>query len=200
MAMITKSSDVFAAPENSGSFPQGLNGLPTSIYPSAGVLEDTIDNVPASITTDLALSRPSLNPALTSLPLDSQSQSCPSASRSTSHIESQNLSQEASQDNGHDLFTFSPEIPTPSTLTHVTPPAAAQSALETQDRPLKRHHLVAAPDLQRALQSCRHCCDTECPGSNDIFQCPSPCTVPCRRCSRLDCRRGVDSGRTCSFM
>ena len=69
----------------------------------------------------------------------------------------------------------------------------------SEERPVKRRRVVPEGQRQRKTRSCRRCKKQTCPGMNDILMCPIECAVPCKKCKQLSGCRGVDGGRNCSL-
>ena len=64
----------------------------------------------------------------------------------------------------------------------------------------KRRCIIPEGERKRqAIRTCRRCGKATCPGDSDIFNCPLPCEVPCKKCGRTEGCRGVDGSRTCTY-
>ena len=190
---IQKTGNVFVA--DFQPFPDFLTGAPVSLHPRQGVIdlmEVPSTNVPASISTELALSHPQL-PRVPDPSTPSPNQDLPASAITTPCIPSPSAQLEPEipdqianfdQANRDDYEDLAP-------LVDIDP---------SEERPAKRRRVVPEGQRQRKTRSCRRCKKQTCPGMNDILLCPVECAVPCKKCKQLSGCRGVDGGsRNCSL-
>ena len=173
MQSLVRSSQIFMATQK--AFPNSLTSTSTQIQPSRGVIE-LHDNtfIPASISTALSLSR---------IPWHTGSQP----------FESQLLRGSESVTKG--IGTGPASIQLDVALDEL-PSVASEHHTAT-----KRRRVIPEDQRKRqAIRTCRRCREAMCPGNSDILKCSWPCKVPCKKCGHTEGCRGVDNGRTCTFV
>jgi hypothetical protein len=196
---ISRTSQVFSAIDQ--PFPDFLTDLPSSDHPMGGVLENTMDpsTLPASISTNLAVSRPRPVIAAPCIPIPiSRSQSLLSEMFNSNSTHDGPSQIESNNEHLISTLTVIPQALTRSTSANSNYSTQSQAPNGTQ-RPTKRRRVVPETERKRfSIRTCRRCHQSQCPGNSDILNCPIECTVPCIKCGRTTGCRGVDKGKKCT--
>lgn len=197
---ISQTSRIFSAEHL--PFPGFLTALPQSSQLTQGVLENTMESatLPASISTDLALSHPEIVPQQIPTPLP------PSHSNSLEAFLNP-YTQDIPIEIDTAELTTSAEILPEALAPSITPTGSIPSSVvstpgpEDMPRETKRRRVVPQDKRKRnTVRTCRRCRKAECPGNSDISKCPEVCIVPCIKCGQFTGCRGVDKGRYCTMI
>jgi hypothetical protein len=194
MQSLSRSSQVFMATQK--AFPNSLTSAPTQIQPSRGVIE-IYDNtsIPASISTALSLSR-------IAGPWHPGSQLLEAQLSRREPLDTEVQPAQAMQ-----LLRGSESVAQGIGAGHASNLELIQAALDEPPSiqvghtATKRRRVIPEDQRRRqAIRTCRRCREATCPGNSDILQCRWPCKVPCKTCGLTEGCRGVDGGRTCTFV